>query len=58
MPLYDWECQKCGFVFEDSAPSEVKSKICSVDSCGGRAIRLMPRSVSHQWKTGQHPCQQ
>lgn len=49
MPIYEYECRKCGRRFEkierfDSSPR----KKCPV--CAGRADRLLPSGISFQFK--------
>lgn len=44
MPIYEFECERCGVRFEELAESEVHSLPCS--NCGSEQTRRLLSSVS------------
>jgi putative FmdB family regulatory protein len=42
MPTYEYECEKCGLIFEEfQRISEPPLTACKKDGCGGRVSRLI-----------------
>lgn len=42
MPTYDYECQKCGLVFEKfQSMKDEPLKVCATPECGGAVKRLI-----------------
>ena len=41
MPLYDFECPKCGSIHEAIEPMDVKHRPCSAPGCRGRAKKII-----------------
>lgn len=45
MPLYEFQCKKCDFVFEDLVASSTQTSACP--KCPGKGKRILSACVSH-----------
>ncbi|RKZ00890.1 MAG: zinc ribbon domain-containing protein [Candidatus Hydrothermota bacterium] len=49
MPLYEYRCKQCGYIFEELvAPGEPEPKRCP--KCGGEVERMFSRGVGFVFK--------
>jgi putative FmdB family regulatory protein len=51
MPTYEYECEKCGFVFEEYQSINAEPlKICKKEGCGGAVKRLFSAGAGFLFK--------
>ena len=51
MPTYEYECEKCGFIFEEyQRITEPPLTICKKDGCGGNVKRLFSPGAGFLFK--------
>jgi len=51
MPTYEYECEKCGLIFEEyQSITEPALSICKKDGCGGHVKRLFSPGAGFLFK--------